>query len=166
MTLFLEYNVNNHILDDAHFLWWPSALPYSESVFLLSKGLLNLEPPFVWLHPCLPFTTYPFWYTITTPNLGDYILYLHQSANWGGFGKCSGPHLPHVGKYFWRLWVIVGLSGIKHEAHFYCRCLGTERIWSEGHFCPFKLFLLTGHREVISASEVTYRPKHYNVCRV
>ena len=45
MTLFLQYDVNNHILDNAHFLWWPSVLPDSESVSLLSKGLLNLEPP-------------------------------------------------------------------------------------------------------------------------
>ena len=43
MTI-LQYNVNNHILDDAHFLRWPSVLPDSETVSLLSKGLLNLEP--------------------------------------------------------------------------------------------------------------------------
>ena len=45
MTLFLQYNMNNHIPDDVHFLWWPSVLPDSESMSLLSKGLLNLEPP-------------------------------------------------------------------------------------------------------------------------
>ena len=44
MTI-LQYNVNNHILDDAHFLRWPSVLPDSETVSLLRKGLLNLEPP-------------------------------------------------------------------------------------------------------------------------
>ena len=43
MILFLQYNVNNHIPDGARFLWWPSVLPDSESVSLLSKGLLNLE---------------------------------------------------------------------------------------------------------------------------
>ena len=47
MTLFLQYNVNNRIPDGARFLWWPSVLPDSESVSLLSKGLLDLEPPFM-----------------------------------------------------------------------------------------------------------------------
>ena len=41
----LQYNVNNHILDDAHFLRWTSVWPDSETVSLLRKGLLNLEPP-------------------------------------------------------------------------------------------------------------------------
>ena len=45
MTLFLQYNMNNHILDGARYLWWPSGLPGSESVSVLSKDLLNLEPP-------------------------------------------------------------------------------------------------------------------------
>ena len=45
MTLFLQYNVNNHIWDGARHLWWPSVLSVSESV--LSKDLLNSEPPFV-----------------------------------------------------------------------------------------------------------------------
>ena len=45
MTLFLQYNVNNHILDGMHYLWWQSAFPGSEFVFVLSKDLLNLEPP-------------------------------------------------------------------------------------------------------------------------
>ena len=43
----LQYNINNHILDDACFLWWPSVFPGSELVPVLSKNLLNLEPPFV-----------------------------------------------------------------------------------------------------------------------
>ena len=47
MTLFLQYNVDNHILDGAHYLWWISVLPSSESVSVLSKGLLNLEPSFM-----------------------------------------------------------------------------------------------------------------------
>ena len=53
MTLFLQYNVNNHILDGARHLWWPSIV--SESV--LSKDLLNSEPlcvilatPLQWCH--------------------------------------------------------------------------------------------------------------------
>ena len=45
MTLFLQYNVNNHVPDGVCNLWWQSVLPDSESVSLLSKGLLNLEPP-------------------------------------------------------------------------------------------------------------------------
>ena len=45
MTLFLQYNVNNHVLDGACYLWWPSVVPGSESVFVVSKDLLNLEPP-------------------------------------------------------------------------------------------------------------------------
>ena len=32
MTLFLQYNVNNHIWDSACHLWWPSVLSVSESV--------------------------------------------------------------------------------------------------------------------------------------
>ena len=32
MTLFLQYNVNNHIRDGARHLWWPSVLSVSESV--------------------------------------------------------------------------------------------------------------------------------------
>ena len=27
MTLFLQYKVNNHILDDTCYLWWPSEFP-------------------------------------------------------------------------------------------------------------------------------------------
>ena len=42
MTLFLQYNVNNHIWDGACHLWLPSVLSVSESV--LSKDLLNSEP--------------------------------------------------------------------------------------------------------------------------
>ena len=41
---------------------------------------------------------------------------------------------------------------------FYCRCLDTERVWSDRHFCPFKLFSIIGHMEVTSALEVTYPP--------
>ena len=44
MTI-LQHDVNNHIADGAHFHWWPSVLPDSKLVSLLSKGLLNLEPP-------------------------------------------------------------------------------------------------------------------------
>ena len=36
--------MNNNIPNGAHFLLWPSVFPDSESVSLLSKGLLNLEP--------------------------------------------------------------------------------------------------------------------------
>ena len=43
MTLFLHYNVNNHIRDGARHLWWPSVLSVSKSV--LSKNLLISEPP-------------------------------------------------------------------------------------------------------------------------
>ena len=45
MTLFLQYNVNNHIgdRDGVRHPWWPSILSVSESV--LSKDLLNSEPP-------------------------------------------------------------------------------------------------------------------------
>ena len=32
MTLFLQYNMNNHILDGVCYLWWPSVLPGSHSV--------------------------------------------------------------------------------------------------------------------------------------
>ena len=32
MTLLLQYNVNNHVLDGAHHLWWLSVLSVSESV--------------------------------------------------------------------------------------------------------------------------------------
>ena len=45
MTLFLQYNVNNHILDGAFYLWWLSVLSGSESVSVLSNNLLSLEPP-------------------------------------------------------------------------------------------------------------------------
>ena len=45
MTFFLQYNLNNHILDDVRYLWWPSVLPGSEFLSVLSKDLLNLEPP-------------------------------------------------------------------------------------------------------------------------
>ena len=44
MTI-LQYNVNNHILDGALCLWWPSVLPDSEFVPVLSKGLLSLDTP-------------------------------------------------------------------------------------------------------------------------
>ena len=44
MSLFLQCNVNNHILDGAHYLWWSSVLPGSESVSVLSNNLPNLEP--------------------------------------------------------------------------------------------------------------------------
>ena len=33
MTLFLQYNVNNYIMDGVHHLWWPSVLSVSESVY-------------------------------------------------------------------------------------------------------------------------------------
>ena len=41
--------MNNHILDIARYLWWPNVLPGSESVSVLSKDLLNLEPLYVTL---------------------------------------------------------------------------------------------------------------------
>ena len=47
MTSFSQYNVKNHILDGMCYLWWPSVLPGSESVSVLSKDLLNLEPHYV-----------------------------------------------------------------------------------------------------------------------
>ena len=53
MTLFLQHNVNNHILDGAHYFWWPSVLSGSESVSVLSKDLLNLESLYVILATCL-----------------------------------------------------------------------------------------------------------------
>ena len=36
MTI-LQNNVNNHILDGRRYLWWPSVLPGTESVFVLRK---------------------------------------------------------------------------------------------------------------------------------
>ena len=45
MTLLLQYIVNDHIMDGARYRWWPSILPGSKSVSVLSKDLLNLEPP-------------------------------------------------------------------------------------------------------------------------
>ena len=47
MTLYLQYNVNNHMPDGARLHWWPTVLPDSESLSLPSQGLLNLEPPFM-----------------------------------------------------------------------------------------------------------------------
>ena len=49
MTLFLQYNVNTHILDGVRYLWWPSVFSCGESVSVLSKDLLNLETPYVTL---------------------------------------------------------------------------------------------------------------------
>ena len=45
MTLFLQYNMNNHILDGVRYLWWPNIFSCGEFVSMLSKDLLNLEPP-------------------------------------------------------------------------------------------------------------------------
>ena len=51
MTLFLQHTyVNNYILNGAGYLWWPNVLPGRESVSVLSKNLLNLEPPLC--NPC------------------------------------------------------------------------------------------------------------------
>ena len=44
MTLFLQYNVNNHILGDAHHLWWPSVLSVSESV-CTEQGYTEFRTP-------------------------------------------------------------------------------------------------------------------------
>ena len=41
---FLQYNVNNHILDGGDYIWWPIAFPGGEFVSVLSKDLLNFEP--------------------------------------------------------------------------------------------------------------------------
>ena len=45
MTLLLQYNVNNHILDGVHYIRWPIVFPGGEFVSMLSKDLLNFEPP-------------------------------------------------------------------------------------------------------------------------
>ena len=37
--------MDNHILDGVCYLWWPNIFSCGESVFVLSKDLLNLEPP-------------------------------------------------------------------------------------------------------------------------
>ena len=41
---FLQYNLNNHILDGGHYVWSPIAFPGGEFVSVLSKGLLNFDP--------------------------------------------------------------------------------------------------------------------------
>ena len=75
MTLFLQYNVNNHTPDGVRFLWWSSVLPDSESVPLLNKGLLNLEPPLcssgyapAWLIPTIRTHTIIYHYYKTLVN--------------------------------------------------------------------------------------------------
>ena len=45
MTLFLQYNVNNHIPDGARHLWWPSVLLVSESV-CTKQGSTEFIAPF------------------------------------------------------------------------------------------------------------------------
>ena len=59
MVLFLQYNLNIHILDSVcidstgcivpstiyDYLWWPNVFPGGEFMSLLTKDLLNLEPP-------------------------------------------------------------------------------------------------------------------------
>ena len=47
MTIFIQYNVNNHILDGACYIWWPSVFPGGEFVSVLSKHLLNLESLYI-----------------------------------------------------------------------------------------------------------------------
>ena len=44
MPLFLQYNVNNHILDGAGRLWWPSVLPVLESV-CTEQGCTEFRTP-------------------------------------------------------------------------------------------------------------------------
>ena len=44
MVLFLQYNVNNYILDGMHYIWWPIVFPADEFVSVLSKDLLSLNP--------------------------------------------------------------------------------------------------------------------------
>ena len=44
MTLFLQYNVNNHILDNGHYIWWRFVFAGGEIVSVLSKDLLNFQP--------------------------------------------------------------------------------------------------------------------------
>ena len=39
MTLFLQHDVNNHILDGAHYTLWSIVFPASEFVPVLSKDL-------------------------------------------------------------------------------------------------------------------------------
>ena len=41
MTSVLQYNVNNHILNGMHYIWWPIVFPGGEFVSVLSKDLLN-----------------------------------------------------------------------------------------------------------------------------
>ena len=45
MTIFIQYNVNNHILDGACYIWWPSVFPGAEYLSVLSKYLLNNRTP-------------------------------------------------------------------------------------------------------------------------
>ena len=47
MTLFLQYNVNNHIPDGAHYIRWPIVFPIGAGISVrtvLNKNLLNFEP--------------------------------------------------------------------------------------------------------------------------
>ena len=44
MTLFLQYNVNNHILDGAGRLWWPCVLLVLESV-CTEQGCTEFRTP-------------------------------------------------------------------------------------------------------------------------
>ena len=37
-NLFLQYNVNNHILDGVHYLWWPGVLPDGESIGVCTES--------------------------------------------------------------------------------------------------------------------------------
>ena len=45
MTLLLQYNVNNNILDGAHYIWWPIVFPGGAFVSVLSKDLQTFKPP-------------------------------------------------------------------------------------------------------------------------
>ena len=46
MTLFLQYNVNDYILDGAHHLWWSSVLSVTESV-CTEQDFTEFRTPFV-----------------------------------------------------------------------------------------------------------------------
>ena len=54
MTIFIQYNVNNHILDGACYIWWPSVFPGGEFVSVLSKHYFAefrtplYNPGYVW----------------------------------------------------------------------------------------------------------------------
>ena len=51
MTLFYNNNVNNHILNGVHYIWWPIGEFVSAEQ---GPDLLNFEPPYRegWLRPC------------------------------------------------------------------------------------------------------------------